>query len=233
MLRLFVVCVCLALSTAGEANKYKKSKGRITLKTKHEKISYAIGVRTGQNLVRQKMDLDRRKFIVGIKHAFADKVQLSEEELNKVLQAFHKKQSEENKKRVAGIAEKNRKSGSKFLEANKKKDGVVTLASGLQYKVLVQGKGRIPKVTDTVETHYKGTTIDGKEFDSSYKRGKPAVFPVNGVIKGWTEALLMMPVGSKWQLFIPADLAYGERGAGEAIEPNSALLFEIELLGIK
>ena len=128
---------------------------------------------------------------------------------------------------------KNTAAGEKFLAENKKKDGVKTTASGLQYKVLKEGSGAAPKETDTVVTNYRGTLIDGTEFDSSYKRGQPAVFPVNRVIKGWTEALQLMKPGSKYQLFIPASLAYGERGAGQEIGPNSTLIFEVELISIK
>jgi FKBP-type peptidyl-prolyl cis-trans isomerase FklB len=129
--------------------------------------------------------------------------------------------------------EKNELAGKKFLEENKKKEGVKTTASGLQYKVIKEGTGESPKETDTVITNYKGTTLDGTEFDSSYKRNEPTTFPVNRVIKGWTEALLMMKPGSKYQLFIPANLAYGERGVGKDIGPNSTLIFEVELVGIK
>jgi FKBP-type peptidyl-prolyl cis-trans isomerase FklB len=131
------------------------------------------------------------------------------------------------------LADKNQKEGEVFLAENKKKKGVVTLPSGLQYHVITAGTGKIPKATDTVTTHYRGTLIDGTEFDSSYKRGEPASFPVNGVIKGWTEALQLMKVGSKWQLFIPSNLAYGPQGAGQVIGPSATLIFEIELLSIK
>ena len=139
------------------------------------------------------------------------------------------KQSEEASK----LGEKNKREGEIFLAANKKKDSVVTLPSGLQYKILVEGKGKMPTLTDTVTTHYRGTTIDGTEFDNSYKRGAPVTFAVNGVISGWKEALQKMKVGSKWQLFVPSDLGYGERGAGQVIEPNSVLIFEVELLSVK
>jgi FKBP-type peptidyl-prolyl cis-trans isomerase FklB len=131
------------------------------------------------------------------------------------------------------VAEKNKKEGEAFLAENAKKEGVVTLPSGLQYKIIQQGSGRKPKLTDEVTTHYRGTLLDGTEFDSSYKRGEPTSFPVNGVISGWTEALQLMPVGSKWQLFIPSNLAYGMRGAGGTIGPNAALIFDIELIAIK
>ncbi len=133
--------------------------------------------------------------------------------------------------KLAGDA--NQKEGAAFLAANKTKEGVVTTSSGLQYKILKQGDGPKPTATDSVVCNYKGTLINGTEFDSSYKRGQPATFPVNGVIKGWTEALQLMPTGSKWQLFVPADLAYGARGAGQDIGPNATLIFEVELLSIQ
>jgi len=146
------------------------------------------------------------------------------------LQADMRKKQEE-KAQQAGEA--NQKEGEAFLAANKSKPGVVTLPSGLQYKILKEGTGPKPTATDSVVCNYQGTLINGTEFDNSYKRGEPATFPVNGVIKGWTEALQLMPVGSKWQLFVPADLAYGPRGAGADIGPNSTLIFEVELLSIK
>ena len=129
--------------------------------------------------------------------------------------------------------EANKEKGGKFLEGNKTKQGIVTLKSGLQYKILKKGTGASPKATDTVKCHYKGTTIDGKEFDSSYKRGEPATFALNRVIKGWTEGLQLMKEGGKWQFFIPSELAYGERGSGPDIGPNEVLIFEVELLGIE
>ena len=134
---------------------------------------------------------------------------------------------------MAKISEKNKKEGETFLAENKKKEGVKTLPSGLQYKVITEGTGKMPKETDTVTTHYRGTLIDGTEFDSSHKRGQPATFAVKGVIKGWTEALQLMKEGSKWQLFIPSELAYGERGAGQTIGPYATLIFDIELISIQ
>jgi len=134
---------------------------------------------------------------------------------------------------VKELGEKNKKDGDAFLAENKGKEGVVALPSGLQYKILKAGDGEKPKSTDTVVCNYRGTLLNGKEFDSSYKRGQPATFPVSGVIKGWTEALQLMPVGSKWQLFIPPDLAYGDRGAGNDIAPGATLIFEVELLSIQ
>jgi FKBP-type peptidyl-prolyl cis-trans isomerase FklB len=137
------------------------------------------------------------------------------------------------KEMIAKLGEKNKAEGEAFLAENKKKEGVKTLPSGLQYKVIKAGTGKKPKVTDTVTTHYRGTLMNGTEFDSSYRRGQPVSFQVNGVIPGWTEALQLMEEGAKWQLFIPSNLAYGERGAGRDIGPNATLVFEIELLSIE
>ena len=158
---------------------------------------------------------------------------MSKEERDKTLQAFQKEMMEKQIAASKEAAEKNKAEGEKFLAENKTKDGVKTTASGLQYKVLKEGSGASPKETDTVVTNYRGTLIDGTEFDSSYKRNEPASFPVNRVIKGWTEALQLMKPGAKYQLFIPSSLAYGERGAGQLIGPNATLIFEVELLSIK
>jgi FKBP-type peptidyl-prolyl cis-trans isomerase FklB len=158
---------------------------------------------------------------------------LTKEDREKTLQAFQKEMMEKQIAASKEAATKNAGEGEKFLAENKKKDGVKTTASGLQYKVLKEGSGASPKETDTVVTNYKGTLLDGTEFDSSYKRNEPASFPVNRVIKGWTEALQLMKPGAKYQLFIPASLAYGERGAGQLIGPNATLIFEVELLSIK
>ena len=204
------------------------------LKTDKDKLSYSMGVATGTQMKRQSIEVDANMFAQGLRDAVSgDKLQLTEQEIQEILmklqQGMAAKQAETNKQ----LAEKNKKEGEAFLAANKKKEGVKTLPSGLQYKILAEGKGRSPKEADTVTTHYRGTLIDGIEFDSSIKRGQPAVFPVKNVIKGWTEALQLMKEGSKWQLFIPSDLAYGERGAGAQIGPNATLIFEVELLSIK
>ena len=147
--------------------------------------------------------------------------------------AFEQDLQKKEIERLKQLAEKNKKEGAEFLAANKAKEGVKTLPSGLQYKVLAEGNGTQPKPTDQVTVNYRGTFLDGTEFDSSYKRGEPVTFPVNGVIKAWSEALPLMKTGAKWQLFVPAELAYGEKGAGRAISPNSTLIFEVELVGIK
>ncbi len=211
-----------------------KSATPLTLTTGKDKLSYAIGMNVGKNLQRQSIDVDPAILMQGLKDTMAGgKTLLTEQEAQSVLtemQAEARKRQEE-KMKVAGEA--NKKEGDAFLAANKTKEGVVTLPSGLQYKIIKAGTGPKPTATDSVVCNYRGTLIDGKEFDSSYKRGEPATFPVNGVIKGWTEALQLMPVGSKWQLVVPAELAYGSRGAGPDIGPDSTLIFEVELMSIQ
>ena len=206
----------------------------LKLTTQKEKLSYAIGMNIGQSMKKDALDIDPAILTRALKDALAgSKPQMTEEEAKAVITTFRnemiaKKQAEEKK-----ISDANKQAGEQFLATNKTREGVVTLPSGLQYKIIKQGDGPKPTATDTVETNYRGTLINGTEFDSSYKRGEPATFPVNQVIKGWTEALQLMPVGSKWQLFIPADLAYGPRSPSPEIGPNSALIFDIELLAIK
>ncbi|HEY9051648.1 MAG TPA: FKBP-type peptidyl-prolyl cis-trans isomerase [Gammaproteobacteria bacterium] len=204
------------------------------LTSQKDKQSYSIGINLGMQLSQQKDEIDVDKVILGLKDVFAgQQPKLTMEEMQQVMMTFQKTIQEKQQAQIKAVADANAKEGKDFLAANKKKDGVKTLASGLQYKVLQSGKGDSPKVTDTVVTHYRGSLINGQVFDSSYQRGEPATFPVNGVIKGWTEALQKMKVGDKWQLFIPSDLAYGEHGAGQSIGPNAVLIFEIELLEIK
>jgi len=206
----------------------------VSLKSQKDKVSYIIGLDIGNNLKRQGADIDLDTLLRGMKDALSgNKPLLSEDEMREVTTAFRqemaKKQAEETKK----LAEKNKKEGEAFLEENKKKEGVKTLPSGLQYKVITEGSGKSPTESDTVTVNYRGTFVDGTEFDSSYKRGEPATFPVKGVIAGWVEALPLMKEGAKWQLFIPPGLAYGETGAGNAIGPNATLIFEVELISIK
>jgi FKBP-type peptidyl-prolyl cis-trans isomerase FklB len=204
------------------------------LKTQKDKVSYTIGINVANNIKQMPMEIDLDIFYKGFKDAFSGgKLLLSEEEIRTVLTALQKEMTDKQTEIMKSQGEKNKKEGEAFLAENKKKEGVKTLASGLQYKIIKEGNGKSPKATDKVSTHYQGTLIDGTEFDSSYKRGEPATFPVNGVIPGWTEALQLMKVGSKWQLFVPSKLAYGERGAGPKIGPNAALIFTVELLSIK
>ncbi|HEX2330868.1 MAG TPA: FKBP-type peptidyl-prolyl cis-trans isomerase [Candidatus Angelobacter sp.] len=201
-------------------------------KTPKERISYALGMSLGTNISKNNVDVDQNLIEQGLKDAMAGKPQMTEDQARA---AFTELQGELRAKQEAEqkvAAEKNKKEGADFLAANKTKEGVKTTASGLQYKVIKEGTGPKPTATDKVEVNYRGTLINGKEFDSSYKRGQPATFPVGNVIKGWTEALQLMPVGSKWELYVPADLAYGDRAAGPDIGPNSTLIFEVELLSI-
>ena len=193
-----------------------------------------IGSGLGANLKKQSVDVDTALVSQGLKDAMSgSKTRLTQEEAQSVLTEVEtevRKQQQE-KSQLAGAA--NKTEGAAFLAANKSKDGVVTLPSGLQYKILKAGTGPKATASDSVKCNYRGTLINGKEFDSSYKRGQPATFAVGQVIKAWTEALELMPVGSKWQLFVPSDLAYGERGAGAEIGPNATLIFEVELLSIE
>ena len=206
----------------------------IVLKNQKDKVSYGLGMEVGKNLKRQSIDVNPDILTRGIKDAISgDKALMTDQEIQESLTAFQKERRAMQEEEMKKIGEKNGKEGEAFLVGNKKKEGVKTLPSGLQYKVIKAGTGKKPKSTDTVTTHYRGTLIDGTEFDSSYKRGQPAVFPVHGVIPGWTEALQLMEEGAKWQLFIPPKLAYGERGAGQAIGPNATLIFEVELISIQ
>ena len=217
----------------------------LTLKTQKDKTSYAVGMNVGKglaaNLRQGSVDVDQAILLRGLKDALAGgKTLLTDGEAKAVLTQLQTemrtKQQEKMKveqEKMKAVAEENKKEGAEFLAANKTKEGVVTLPSGLQYKILTEGTGPKPAATDTVSCNYKGTLVDGTEFDSSYKRGHPESFPVNGVIKGWTEALQLMPVGSKWQLFVPSDLAYGDPGRGPQIGPGATLIFEVELLSIQ
>ena len=196
-------------------------------KDEKEKLSYCLGANIGMSLQSQGLtELDAKIFAEAINDVVSNsELKINSEEINSYLQEyFGKLQAEQQKVAVA--------EGEKFLKNNSSQDGVVTLQSGLQYKVLKEGSGEKPKATDTVTTHYHGTLISGEVFDSSVERSEPASFPVNGVIPGWVEALQLMPVGSKWKLFVPSHLAYGERGAGQKIGPNTTLIFEVELLSI-
>lgn len=200
------------------------------LKSDKEKFSYAVGVQIGQDLKRNGMDIDAAALAMAVEDITSGKaLRLTGEEMQAIFMDFQQKQAA--KQELAASA--NRAEGEKFLAENKTKTGVVELPSGLQYKVITAGSGKQPTATDSVSVHYRGTLLNGTEFDSSYSRGQPASFPVNGVIKGWTEALQLMKEGAKWQLFIPSDLAYGLRGAGGDIGPNAVLQFEVELLEVK
>src|SRR3982751_6736869 len=199
------------------------------LKEQKDKVSYSIGMQIGFNLGRQKVDVNPDVLAAGIKDAIAGKPQLTPDQVKDIMAQFEKDMEQKQKQ----LGDKNKTEGTKFIEENKKKAGVKTTASGLQYKVEKEGTGAQPKATDMVTVNYRGTLVDGTEFDSSYKRGQPATFPVNGVIKGWTEALQLMKVGSKYQLWIPSNLAYGERSVSPELGPNATLIFEVELMDAK
>jgi FKBP-type peptidyl-prolyl cis-trans isomerase FklB len=207
---------------------------KLELKDQKDKESYSLGYQIGHSLKSQGVDINPDIYASGIRDAFGGiEPQMSREEIRATLMELQKRVMAAQQKELKEKAAKNLEEGKKFLVENQKKEGIKTLPSGLQYKVLTEGSGKTPKPEDTVTVQYKGALIDGTEFDSSYKRGQPATFQVNGVIKGWTEALQLMKEGSKWQLFIPPELAYGERGAGRDIGPNATLVFEVELLTIK
>lgn len=203
------------------------------LKNPQTRTSYAIGMDIASSLKRSELDLEPAALAAGLIDALTGKAALTDEEVKAVIDQFRQEMSAKMaaKQNEAGAA--NQKLGDEFLAANGKKEGVKTTASGLQYKVIQSGSGKQPKASDTVKTHYHGTLISGEVFDSSVERGEPVEFPVNGVIPGWQEALQLMHVGDKWQLFVPASLAYGEQGAGSRVGPNSTLIFEVELLEVK
>ena len=204
------------------------------LDTLEQKASYSFGVDIATTLHAQGIDLDYRALSKGIADVYTGTaLALGDEERLQAKTSFREQLQEAMAQQQNSVAETNLAAGKAFLEENAKQPGVVTTESGLQYKIITSGDGKQPTESDTVTTHYRGTLIDGREFDSSYKRNQPATFPVKGVIKGCTEALQLMHVGDKWQLFIPAELAYGTTQRGELIQPNSALIFEVELLGIK
>ncbi len=206
----------------------------LTLKTQKEKFSYSLGMKMGESLHKQSVPVDPAIFSRGFRDGLAGgKTLLTDDEAQAAMKEMQQQIGKQQQEKQAALGVENKKVGEAFLAANKSKDGVVALPSGLQYKILKAGTGPKPTASDSVVCNYRGTLIDGKEFDSSYKRGQPATFPVTGVIKGWTEALQLMPVGSKWQLFIPPDLAYGDRGAGADIGPDSTLVFEVELMSIQ
>ena len=203
------------------------------LETAIDSVSYSIGVDIGKNMKTQELDINDKAMFAGWSAAFnGDTLQLTEEDMLATLNNFRKVMQEKVQQRAKAQAEENLTKGNTFLAENAKKEGVVTLESGLQYKVIEEGSGETPTEKSKVTVHYRGTLLNGEEFDSSFKRGQPYTTPVTNVIKGWTEALQLMPVGSKWELYVPSNLAYGNspRGPGG---PNSALVFEVELIGIE
>ncbi|WMJ74816.1 FKBP-type peptidyl-prolyl cis-trans isomerase [Cytophagaceae bacterium ABcell3] len=233
-IRAYLICLAfIPVSFAGFAQKKqgkvnsKKMTQQSTLSSEKDSISYSLGINIGQNLMAQGFeDINLEMLNKAFQDVYkGEDLQISQEKANEILTAYM--QEQQTRKMEKNLAE-----GKKFLEENKKKEGVVELPSGLQYEIIKEGDGPKPKETDKVTTHYHGTLIDGSVFDSSVERGQPATFPVNGVIQGWVEALQLMPVGSKWKLYVPSDLAYGERGSGGKIGPNTTLIFEVELISI-
>ncbi len=231
--RLFAVLIALTY-VVGCAPEEANSAPELKLDTPKNRISYTIGVNIGQDFKNQKMDVDPDVLLMGLKDSLAGKeLQLSDEEMVDEIQAFQQEMQAKMVAEMEAMATTNKTDGEAFLAENAKQEGVVVTESGLQYKVLEAGDGESPGPADVATVHYRGTLIDGTQFDSSYDRGEPATFPVGGVIAGWTEALQLMKPGAKWQLFIPSELAYGERGAGQAIGPNATLLFDVELISVE
>lgn len=233
MKKMLFSCLTAAVLLAGNVLVAEEQAAKPEMKTVEDRAAYALGAQFGAELKNAGVELNPDLIARGYRDAVAGKVALDQAELQNAMMEFQQfmmqKMQEAQKKQAAEQTEK----GTKFLEENKSKEGVKVTESGLQYIVEKEGTGASPKATDTVSVHYRGTLLDGTEFDSSYRRGEPATFAVNGVIAGWTEALQLMKVGSKYKLFIPAELAYGERGAGGDIPPNATLIFEVELLGIE
>jgi len=209
------------------------AQGKGPIKTQMDKVSYSIGLDFGKNMKAQSVELNLDILLRGIRDGLAEVTPaLTQSEMQECMTTFQKEMMAKMQEKQKTLGEKNKKEGDAFLAENKKKPGVVTLPSGLQYKIIKDGIGKSPKATDTVTTNYRGTFINGKEFDSSFKRGQPATFPLNNVIPGWVEGIQKMKVGSKWELYIPSNLGYGENGSGE-IGPNATLIFEVELLEVK
>jgi len=230
-LLLMVMFVACGKAASESAAKPLKSED---LDSQKKKVSYAIGLDIGKNFKARAMDIDMEILIQGLRDAQGSgEPLLKQEEIQQVMTQFQQDMMKAEKEKKMGQAQANKAKEEAFLKENAQKPGIKITASGLQYRVISTGAGPLPKLTDTVKVHYRGTLLDGTEFDSSYKRNEPAVFPLNGVIKGWIEALQLMKVGSKWQIFLPASLAYGENGAGQVIGPNATLIFDVELLSIE
>ncbi len=224
----------LALMACEGKTTPKGEAGKKTLQTPKDKVSYAIGLNAAKSFKSQGIEIDAEALTKGLQDGISGaKPLMTEEEMRTTMTTFQTEMRQKLMQAKMAAAAENKKKEDAFLEANKKKEGVVTTPSGLQYKILKEGKGKKPGDNDMVDVNYKGTLIDGKEFDSSYRRGKAQTFKVGELIPGWREALKMMPEGSKWQVFVPSKLAYGEHGAGKEIDPYSTLIFEMELVAIK
>ena len=245
LIKLFMVVLMMLSVVFAQSKKpaTNKEAASVVLKTQGDSISYAIGQNIYMNLRDPLIQLNMTVLVESLKDASKTKSVLTQEQIMKVLtllntkmqekqMAMQKAEEEQKRMEMAPLIEKNKREGAAFLNENKKKEGVVTTESGLQYKVITKGTGATPKETDKVKVHYKGTLLDGKVFDTSYDKNQPIEYPVNKFIKGWIEGLQLMPVGSKYQFFVPYDLGYGEMGSGEMIPPASVLTFEVELLEI-
>ncbi|HMK57378.1 MAG TPA: FKBP-type peptidyl-prolyl cis-trans isomerase [Dissulfurispiraceae bacterium] len=232
MRKFVIAALSLALLTGQAVAEEKKAM------SEKEKLSYSMGYTQGTSMAgffkAQSIDIDTNTFVKALKEGLSGtKPAMTDQEMREKVTTLQKELMAKKAEQAKAVAEKNKKEGEAFLAENKKKEGVVTLPDGLQYKIITDGKGDKPKATDKVKVNYKGTLIDGTEFDSSYKRGEPVVFEVDKVIAGWTEVLQLMKTGSKWTVYIPSTLAYGEKGTGFAIGPNQTLIFDIELLSIE
>jgi len=231
MKQILVVLLTIIFSVIGcsQTNTDKE----LPITSKVDSVSYSIGLDIGENFKKQDIEIEPKLMLQGIMHAMSDTSLLTDEEIQLVMTNFQMEMRDKQQNEMKVSAEKNKTEAEAFFAQNKTKEGVVTLESGLQYKVLKSGNGKSPKLSSTVETHYAGRLLDGTEFDSSYKRGTPFSTNVAGVIPGWTEILQLMKEGDKWEVYIPSDLAYGERGSGPTIGPNAALIFEMELISVK
>lgn len=227
--------LCMALTVLGACSKAPEVKDKdVELETFTDKVSYVLGTDIGSSIRETKTEMNLEVLYRGLEDSLNEReLKLTTEQIAAVKKEFSQKLQQEYTARIEEAGRKNLAEGEAFLQENAAKEGVVTTPSGLQYKVLVEGDGPRPALTDQVKVNYRGTLLNGKEFDSSYARNEPVVFQLNSVIPGWVEAMQLMKVGSKYQLFIPAALAYGEREAGPDIGPNSTLIFEVELLGIE
>jgi len=231
---MLVPALCLGLLTMDAVAQKTKPAQAPEMKTEADSVSYAIGMNLAANVAKDNIEINPTMLAAGLADAIGGKARLTQEQAQDVMVALQARLMAKQKEATEGAAQKNLKEGQAFLAENKNKPGVMSTASGLQYQVLTEGTGAMPKSTDKVKVHYEGRLIDGTVFDSSIKRGQPITFPLNGVIPGWTEGLQLMKVGAKYRFFIPSNLAYGEKGfAGSPIGPNATLIFDVELLGIE
>jgi FKBP-type peptidyl-prolyl cis-trans isomerase FklB len=230
----FMKYFCVLMLCAGIISLPLSAQKKVVFKNQKDSVSYVIGMNIGKDMKTRSISVNPDLMLKGLRDGLNDaKSMIDEAAVQRVMMAFQQEMTEKQREVNNKIGEKNKKDGEAFLAMNKNRDSVVTQPSGLQYKVLRQGTGKTPTAKDTVVVHYRGSLLDGKEFDNSYKRGEPISFPVTGVIKGWIEALQLMKEGDKWEVYIPSELGYGERGAGQMIGPNSVLIFEVELISVK